>query len=151
MDESDRIADALQGKYPECIALFTYPGRDSMSIGMRREKEGEWEPTMYQMCHMHGDYSNTLLVLADGGEQIADIATYWDDESGSWETSVEVFSVEYAEHKGSNKDEWRASQSGGYYRIGDEIDVNPILEDDDDDEEEEEEEDEDEDEDEDDE
>jgi len=134
MDETE-IADVLQDKYPECIALCTYPGRDSKNMWIRREREGEWEPTMFQMCHMHGDYSNTLLILADGGEHIADIATYWDDESGSWETSLEVFSVEYAEHKGSNKDEWRASQGGGYYRIGDEIDVSLILEDDDEDDE----------------
>ena len=135
MDESTRIADALQDKYPECIVLFTYPGRDSMNIGIRREKEGEGESTMFQMCHMHGHYFNPFLVLADGGEQIADIATYWDSSSGSWETSAEMYAVEYANEDQAHDDEdgWRESEGGGYYRIGDEIDIGDICDEEDDD------------------
>ena len=84
-----------------------------------------------------------LLVLADGGTHIADIYTYWDDESG-WETSAVMYAVEWVERMvGGDKEdyddeiairergEWRPSMEGGYYRIGDEIDISSILEDDD--------------------
>ncbi len=126
MDETTRIADAVQDRFPECITLRTYPGRDSAHVSVRWSRGDDWQATMFTMCD---DY---LVALADGGDQIADIATCWNDESDAWETSVEVHAVEYAgEHEGRDGGDWRSSAGGGHYRIGNEIDITAIREGDD--------------------
>ncbi len=126
MDEITRIADEVQDRFPDCVAMRTCPGRDSVQVSVRWDRRDEWEGTAFRMCD---DY---LVALADGGDQIADIATYWNDESDAWETSVEVHAVEYAgEHEGRDGGDWRSSEGGGHYRIGDEIDLAAIWESDD--------------------